>query len=109
MITVSIVEDQRDVRESIAKYIDGADGFKCLNCHGTAEEALRHVPTDKPDVVLMDINLDGMSGIECVRRLKSIDPAILVLMLTVYEDNDLIFKALSSGASGYLLKRMPPA
>jgi DNA-binding NarL/FixJ family response regulator len=77
--------------------------------HGSAREALANIPKEKPDVVLMDINLGGMSGIECVRLLKPLVPETQVVMLTVFEDTDKIFSALAAGASGYLLKRMPPA
>jgi DNA-binding NarL/FixJ family response regulator len=76
--------------------------------YGSAAEALQHLPTDKPDVVLMDINMSGMDGIECVAQLKARMPDIEVIMLTVYDDTDKIFKALSAGATGYILKRSPP-
>jgi DNA-binding NarL/FixJ family response regulator len=79
-----------------------------VSAYSTAEAALKGLPTDKPDVVLMDINLGGMNGIECVERLKIVAPAMQVIMLTVYEDTDQIFKALSAGATGYLLKRSSP-
>jgi DNA-binding NarL/FixJ family response regulator len=108
-ITVSIVDDQADLRESIAGYLDAAGGFRCVSGYPSAREALAGLEKDKPDVVLMDINLGGMDGIECVRRLKAIKSDILVVMLTVFEDTEKIFRALAAGASGYLLKRMPPA
>jgi DNA-binding NarL/FixJ family response regulator len=108
MITVSIVDDEKELRQSIATFVNGSQGFKCVSTYGSAEAALKGLPEDKPEVVLMDINLGGMSGIECVEQLKEAVPAMLVLMLTVYEDTDQIFKALAAGASGYLLKRSSP-
>ena len=107
-IRVSIVDDEVDLRENIAGYVDAAKGFKCISVHSNAKDALAHLPTEKPDVVLMDINLGGMSGIECVRLLKPLMPGTQVVMLTVFEDTEKIFSALSSGASGYLLKRLSP-
>lgn len=109
MITVSIVDDEKELRESIKTFIDGSPGFRCVSAYHSAETALKHLPQDRPDVVLMDIHLTGMSGIECVERLKTMIPEMQVLMLTVYEDTDQIFKALAAGASGYMLKRSTPA
>jgi len=109
MITVSIVDDEGDLRRSIGGFINGAPGFRCLSAYATAREALRGLPQDRPDVVLMDINMAGMNGIECVARLKAQNPKIQIVMLTVYEDSDQIFKALTAGASGYMLKRLTPA
>ncbi len=108
MITVSIIEDQRDTRESLAALVNGTTGLKCISTYGTGEAALKGVPADKPDILLTDINLPGMSGIDCVRKLKSQMPQLLVLMLTTYEETELIFNSLRAGASGYLLKNMPP-
>jgi DNA-binding NarL/FixJ family response regulator len=108
-IKVSIIDDEVDLRENIAGYIDAAKGFRCLSMHGSAKEALANLPREKPDVVLMDINLGGMNGIECVRHLKPQMPATQVVMLTVFEDTEKIFSALAAGASGYLLKRLAPA
>lgn len=108
-IKVAIVDDEVDLRENIAGYVDAAKGFRCLSVYSSAEEALAHLPQEKPDVILMDINLGGMSGIECVRRLKPQMPATQVVMLTVFEDTEKIFSALAAGASGYLLKRLAPA
>jgi DNA-binding NarL/FixJ family response regulator len=108
-IRVSIVEDDDRVRESLASLIDGAKGFRCASAHSNAETALKMVPPEKPDVVLMDIHLTRMDGIECVRRLKAGDSRQLILMLTAYEDDDLIFQALKAGANGYLLKQTSPA
>ena len=108
-ITVSIVEDNDQLRGTLARVISRADGFRCLSQYGNAEAALEALPRDPPEVVLMDINLPGMNGVECVRRLKQILPATLVVMLTVYEDTENIFNALAAGASGYLLKRTTSA
>ena len=107
-IRVSIVDDEVDLRENIAGYVDAAKGFKCVSVHSNAKEALAHLPAEKPDVVLMDINLGGMSGIDCVRLLKPLIPETQVVMLTVFEDTEKIFSALAAGASGYLLKRLSP-
>ena len=108
MITVSIVDDEKDLRQSIATFVNGSPGFRCVSAYSSAETALKGLPTDKPEVVLMDINLGGMNGIECVERLKLVAPTMQILMLTVYEDTDQIFKALAAGATGYLLKRSSP-
>ena len=108
-ISVSIVEDDAPLRGILSEWIRSVEGFKCVGVHENAETALTALPQEKPSVVLMDINMPGMSGIECVRRLKSQMPATQFVMLTVYEDPDHIFKALSSGASGYMLKRTPRA
>ena len=108
MITVSIVDDEAKLRQSIATFVNGSPGFKCLSSYGSAEAALSHLPANKPDVVLMDINMGGMSGIECVEKLKEQSPEMQILMLTVYEDTEKIFRALAAGANGYLLKRSSP-
>jgi DNA-binding NarL/FixJ family response regulator len=108
-IKVSIVDDQADLRENVAGYIDAAKGFRCVSTYGTAAEALSQLPRDKPDVVLMDINLGSTSGIDCVRLLKTELPDTQVVMFTVFEDAGKIFSALTAGATGYLLKRLPPA
>jgi DNA-binding NarL/FixJ family response regulator len=107
-IRVSIVDDEVDLRENISAYVNAAKGFCCVSVHGSAEEALAHLIREKPDVVLMDINLGGMNGIECVRRLKPRMPGTQIVMLTVFEDTEKIFSALAAGASGYLLKRLAP-
>jgi len=109
MISVSIVDDEKELRQSINTFVNGSPGFRCLSTYSSAEAALKGLPDDKPDVVLMDINLGGMNGIECVERLKARVPDMQILMLTVYEDTDQIFKALEAGATGYLLKRSSPA
>ena len=108
-ISVSIVEDDAGVRASLARLIDGAPGFRCLSQHPTAESALQEMPNASPEVVLMDINLPGLSGVECVKRLKPLLPGTQVIMLTVYQNTEHIFKALAAGATGYLLKQTPPA
>jgi DNA-binding NarL/FixJ family response regulator len=108
MITVAIVDDEAKLRESIATFVNGSPGFKCASSYGSAEAALKGLPADKPDVVLMDINLGEISGIECVEKLKEHFPDLQILMLTVYEDTEKIFRALAAGANGYLLKRSSP-
>jgi DNA-binding NarL/FixJ family response regulator len=108
IITVSIVDDEADLREHIGGYLGAAGHIRCKSAYASAEEALTHLPQDKPDVVLMDINLGEMDGIECVRRLTALMPEAQVLMLTVFDDTDQIFRALAAGASGYLLKRLSP-
>ena len=104
---ISIVEDNEKLRTTLAKLIDRTTGFACVSHYGSAEDALQNLPVVKPDVVLMDINLPGMNGVECVRKLKTLLPKTQVMMLTVYEDTDNIFNALAAGASGYMLKRTP--
>ena len=108
-ITVSIVEDNDQLRATLARVLNRADGFKCISHYGSAEAALEALPKDRPAVVLMDINLPGINGVECVRQLKPILPETLVIMLTVYEDTENIFNALAAGAAGYLLKRTSSA
>jgi DNA-binding NarL/FixJ family response regulator len=108
-ITVSIVEDNDQLRGTLARVIERAPGFACASQYPSAEEALEGLPRDRPQVVLMDINLPGMNGVECVRQLKQVLPEVQVMMLTVYEDTENIFNALAAGATGYLLKRTPRA
>ena len=103
-ITVSIIEDDAAVRQILKGWIDTAEGFHCLNTFGDAERALSALPSAAPDILLVDINLPQMNGIECARRLKPLMPGTQFLMLTVYADTDHIFNALAAGASGYLLK-----
>jgi DNA-binding NarL/FixJ family response regulator len=109
MISISIVDDEKALRESIATFVNGSPGFRCVSTYGSARAALQGLPADRPDVVLMDINMAGMTGIECVAQLKELMPEVQTVMLTVYEDIGQIFKALSAGASGYLLKRSKPS
>lgn len=106
--TFSVVDDDADLRESIVRYLTVKGGFTCVGQYGCAQDALDDLPVKRPSVVLMDIKMRGMDGIECVRRLKEKMPDVLVLMLTVFEEEDLIFDALMAGAMGYLLKRQPP-
>src|SRR4030095_9909381 len=104
---VCIVEDNEQLRTTLAKVLNRAEGYCCPSHYGSAEAALAGLPQDKPNVVLMDINLPGMNGVECARRLKQMLPQTHVIMLTVYEDTDNIFNALAAGAMGYMLKRTP--
>ena len=104
---VAIVEDDARVRAELAKLIDRAAGFGCLGTYADAESALANIPRQGPDVVLMDINLPGMSGIECVRSLKAALPSVQIVMLTVYDEVGQLFNSLMAGACGYLLKRTP--
>jgi DNA-binding NarL/FixJ family response regulator len=106
-VAVSIVEDDPQARKIIASWISRAAGFRLASESGDAESALKLLPEKHPDVVLMDINLPGMNGVEAVRRLKPALPATQFVMLTVYEDADHIYNALSAGATGYLLKQTP--
>jgi DNA-binding NarL/FixJ family response regulator len=108
-ITVSIVEDNEQLRGTLARMISRAEGFECLGQYPSAEAGLAGIPAEKPNVVLMDINLPGMNGVECVRKLKEILPTTQVVMLTAYEDTENIFNSLAAGAAGYLLKRSKSA
>lgn len=108
-ITVAIVEDQRDIREGLTMLINGTPGYRCIGSYPSMETALERIGAQMPDVVLSDIGLPGMSGIDGIRILKERHPRLSVLMLTVYDDDDRIFDALCAGACGYLLKRTPPA
>lgn len=107
-ISVAIIEDDGGIRENLSQLLKESDGFWVRGEFATAEAALRGIPKDPPDVVLMDINLPGISGVECVRQLKQVLPKTPVMMFTVYEDSDKVFAALEAGACGYLLKRTPP-
>ena len=104
MIAISIIEDQPEVRESLVACLSHEPGMRCVGAHISGEEGLQKIPKENPDIVLMDINLPGMNGIQCVARLKKRLPKIQVLMLTTYDDGDLIFDSLRAGANGYLLK-----
>jgi len=108
-ITVSIVEDNHQLRGTLARVVSRADGFQCLSHYASAEEALKALPEVRPNVVLMDINLPGMNGVECVRQLKQILPNTQIVMLTASEATENIFNSLAAGASGYLLKRTSSA
>ena len=109
VIKLALVEDSDPLRRQLKHLVSRAPGFKCVCDCGSAEEALQKIPAAAPDVVLMDVNLPGISGIGCTARLKQLMPALQVIMLTVYEDGDSIFNALKAGACGYLLKRSSPA
>jgi len=104
-IGVAIVEDDAEAREILAGWIKSSRDLHLVSHYGSGERAVVRLPSDKPEIVLMDINLPGISGIECVRQLKQLLPDTEFLMLTVYEDSDYLFSALAGGASGYLLKR----
>lgn len=108
-LKVSIVDDDEGIRSSLAGLIRRAPSLELLGEYPNAEAAVSDIPKLTPDVVLMDINLPGMNGVECVRQLKAVAPQLQVLMLTVYEDSDSLFKSFKAGASGYLLKRTAPA
>jgi DNA-binding NarL/FixJ family response regulator len=107
-ITVCIVDDTKDIRTALEEIVSMADGYLLLGSCSSGEEALEKLPEMYPQVVLMDINLGGLSGIECVRRLKPEYPEMLFMMCTVYEEDEKIFEALSAGASGYILKKTAP-
>lgn len=107
--SVIVVEDDSGLREQLVKILNSAPGIHCVGACPSAEDALRLIPAKKPDVVLMDIRLPGMSGIDCVAELKQVLPALQIIMLTVYEDSESIFRALKAGAAGYLVKSSPPA
>ena len=104
-VCVSIIEDDAELRESLAEWINLAEGFRCVSQRANAESAMWKLPEERPTIALMDINLPGMNGVECVRQLKQLIPQTQVMMLTVYEDTENIFNALAAGAGGYLLKR----
>ncbi len=109
IIKTAIVEDMRDIREGLATLINFTDGFSCTGSYRSMEEAIPRIRHQTPDVLLSDIGLPGMNGIDGIRILKDLYPQMTVLMLTVYDDDDRIFDAICAGASGYLLKRTPPA
>jgi DNA-binding NarL/FixJ family response regulator len=106
--SVMIVEDDRDLREQLTRILEAESDIKCLGAFASGEEALPNILSRKPDVVLMDIKLPRMSGIECVLEIKRALPEMQIVMVTVYEDSERIFQALTAGASGYLVKSSPP-
>ena len=108
MIRVSIVEDDPAFREALRTYIDQSQDFRCVSIYGDPAEALKGLPKDQPDVVLMDLQMPGMSGIDCIAALRQDSPDIRAIMFTVFEQDENIFKALAAGAYGYLVKRTPP-
>lgn len=109
VLRIAIVEDQKEIREGLAALIDGTQGYRCIWSFRSMEDALAQIGRDLPDVALIDIGLPGMSGIEGTRLLKERYPNVLLLILTVYDDDDRIFGALCAGACGYLLKKTPSA
>jgi DNA-binding NarL/FixJ family response regulator len=108
-IKVAIVEDDAEIREGLAVLINGSSGYRCVATFPDGEHALAALPSLSPDVVLMDIHLPKMSGIECTEKLKTKHPDLQIMMLTVYEDDDQVFRSLAAGATGYVLKKTPPA
>jgi DNA-binding NarL/FixJ family response regulator len=108
-IKTAIIEDIRDIREGLATLINFTDGFTCTGSYRSMEDAMRNIKSNVPDVLLSDIGLPGMDGIEGIGILKQQYPEMTILMLTVYDDDERIFDAICAGASGYLLKRTPPA
>jgi len=107
-IQIAIVEDNDTIREGLRELIGASEGFSCVGAYPSAEAALADIAEQSPDVVLMDINLPGMNGIECTRLLKSMIKSVQVMMLTVYENDEHIFPALKAGATGYMVKRTKP-
>src|SRR5437763_1350968 len=108
VIKVAIIEDRREIREGLSMLIGGTEGYACTGSYRSMEEALDKISRELPDVVLSDIGLPGMDGIEGIKHLKARHPDLLILMLSVYDDDDRIFEALCAGACGYLLKKTPP-
>ncbi len=107
-IRISIVEDNRGMRESFARLLNQSPGLQCVSTYATAEAAVCDIPMQKPDVALVDIHLPGMDGVQCVARLREQMPQLAMLMLTRYEQSDLVFNSIRAGASGYLLKNTQP-
>ncbi len=108
-IKVAIVEDDSRIREGLSFLFNATTGFQCLKTFANGEVALKEMPEQWPDVVLMDINLPKMSGIECLAKLKEANPKLQIVMLTSFEDDELIFNSLKAGASGYLIKQSEPS
>jgi DNA-binding NarL/FixJ family response regulator len=108
MTKIAIVEDNRVIRESLMEFVQADSECQCVHACATATEALKEIPKHQPDIVLMDIQLPDISGIECTARLKQMMPSVQIIMVTVYEDTERIFKALRAGACGYILKRCTP-
>ncbi|MBU0558692.1 MAG: response regulator transcription factor [Bacteroidetes bacterium] len=109
MINVSIVEDNNTIREGLAALIRGTDNYSCVAAYSNCELFLKELKSKHSDVVLMDIGLPGMNGIEGVKKAKQIEPDLNILMLTIYEENSVVFEALCAGACGYLVKKTPPS
>jgi DNA-binding NarL/FixJ family response regulator len=108
-VRVAVIEDHRELRDYLAALIGGSEGFRCTGSFRSMEEALARIASDLPNVALVDIGLPGMSGVDGIRILKERFPNLHLLVLTVYDDDDRVFDALCAGASGYLLKKTPPA
>jgi DNA-binding NarL/FixJ family response regulator len=108
-LRIAVVEDDHTVRAVLEILLSGSPGFTCVAAYSNGEDAVAGLPKVNPDVVLMDINLPGISGIECITKLREQGHAMLFIMLTVFENSDVVFQSLAAGASGYLLKRTPPA
>ena len=108
-LTALVIEDQRDIREGLRVLINGTPGYRCAGAFGSMEEALTRAASDPPQVILLDIGLPGLSGLEGIPLLRARYPDAAILILTIYEDDDRIFRALCAGAAGYLLKKTPPA
>jgi DNA-binding NarL/FixJ family response regulator len=109
IIKVAIIEDNNTIREGLAALINGTGGYSCVGSYGDCESFLSKLPSTEVDVVLMDIGLPGMSGIDGIAKAKKIKPELNILMLTVYEDSQSVFKALCAGACGFLVKKTPPS
>jgi len=107
-IKVAIFEDNRNLRESLFQLIDGSDGFRCVGAFANCDRLIQNMKESRPDVVLMDIEMPGLSGIEAIKILKENFPEIKVLMETIFEDNNKIFDSICNGAEGYILKNTPP-
>lgn len=108
-VRVILIEDLRDIRESLTALINGTHGFECVASYGMMETALSHIKNEKPDAILTDLGLPGMSGIEGIVKLREIFPNVPIIALTIYDNDEQIFNALCNGANGYLLKNTPPA
>jgi len=109
MIKVVVVEDDNEIREGLRILIDGTDGYSCVDAYSECTSMLKKIENNNPDILLMDIGLPGINGIEGIKKVKKILPETTILVLTIYEENELIFDALCAGASGYLIKKTPPS
>lgn len=109
VIKVAVIEDQRDIRDGLQVLINGSGGYRCTGAYRSIEEALARIVNEAPDVLLLDIGLPGMSGIDGIPLLQEKCPQSVLVMLTIYDDDERIFEAICAGASGYLLKKTPPA
>ncbi len=109
MISVAVVEDNNSIREGLKILIDGTDGYSCTAAYSDCETMLQNIKKHNPDVLLMDIGLPGINGIEGIKKVKMLLPDLAILVLTIYEENELIFEALCAGACGYLVKKTPPS